>query len=94
MAWLDGRASRASDLGLGLLSRPAPWLSLGATAAHVTQSRFEGAVLSRDYTLGQIEGSLLSFTATATPVIATEMTSHGPERPGSRPTIAAAPAIE
>jgi protease-4 len=52
LAWLNGHGSRASDLTLGLLSRPASWLALGATAAHVAESEFEGALLARDYTLG------------------------------------------
>jgi protease-4 len=52
LGWLDGHGSRASDLGLGLLARPAPWLSLGATAAHVAETSFEGARLGREYALG------------------------------------------
>lgn len=52
IAWLDGHGSRASDLTLGMISRPSPWLALGATAAHVAESEFEGVRLGRDYTLG------------------------------------------
>jgi protease-4 len=43
---------RRGDWRAGLLSRPAPWLSIGAVADHVTQPEFTGARLRRDYTLG------------------------------------------
>ena len=46
----DGR--RATDATLGLLARPTPWLSLGATAAHLGEPRFEGVRLDRAYTVG------------------------------------------
>jgi len=52
LLWLDGHGSRASDLTFGAISRPASWLSLGATAAHVAESEFEGARLGREYTVG------------------------------------------
>ncbi|HET9327100.1 MAG TPA: signal peptide peptidase SppA [Candidatus Eisenbacteria bacterium] len=52
LAWLDGHGSRASDLTFGLLSRPAPWLAMGATAAHVAETEFEGTRLGRAYTVG------------------------------------------
>ena len=52
LQWLDGRGSRASDLGLGMLSRPTPWASLGATASHLAESQFEGERMGRDYRLG------------------------------------------
>jgi protease-4 len=50
--WLDGRGSRAADHQVGLLSRPTPWLSMGAVASHLSEPRFEGARLDRAYTLG------------------------------------------
>jgi protease-4 len=40
------------DHRLGVLSRPAPWLSLGATADHLFQPGFEDRRLGREYTLG------------------------------------------
>ena len=40
------------DTTLGLLSRPQPWLSLGATLAHPGQPGYEGVRLVREYTLG------------------------------------------
>jgi protease-4 len=52
VAWLDGHGSRAADLTLGLLARPAPWLTMGATGAHLAESELEGRRLGRDYTMG------------------------------------------
>ena len=43
---------RVWDSRAGLLSRPSPWLSLAATANHVSQPRFRGLQLPREYTLG------------------------------------------
>ena len=40
------------DHRAALLSRPSPWLSVGASAEHVTQPVFRGRRLSREYTLG------------------------------------------
>jgi protease-4 len=52
--WLrDGPSGdRATDLRLGALSRPAPWLSMGATADHVAQPTLAGSRLGRAYGLG------------------------------------------
>jgi protease-4 len=44
--------TRATDYTLGLLSRPAPWISLGAVAEHLTQPSFLGARLGRTYAAG------------------------------------------
>lgn len=44
--------SRATDYKMGLLSRPMPWLSIGAVANHLFQPRFVGDVLGREYTVG------------------------------------------
>src|SRR5262245_58749282 len=52
ISWLRGSGSHATDYRLGLLSRPTPWLSLGATADHLFQPRFLGERLDRAYTLG------------------------------------------
>ncbi len=46
-----GRRTTA-DHRLGLLSRCAPWLSLGATLDHLTQPELRGRRLAREYTLG------------------------------------------
>jgi len=43
---------RATDWSAGALSRPVPWLSLGAVADHVTRPAFAGGRLEREYTLG------------------------------------------
>lgn len=43
---------RATDWSFGLLSRPAPWLSFGATAEHLGEPDFDGARLERAYTAG------------------------------------------
>ncbi len=43
---------RAWDLVLGWLSRPAVWLSLGATVEHVGQPRLGAELLERDYAMG------------------------------------------
>ena len=51
LAWLDGQGSNCSDVTLGWLSRPQPWLSLGALGEHLFEPRFEGELLGRDYTL-------------------------------------------
>ena len=40
------------DSRLGVLSRPAPWLSVGGTLAHLTQPGYEGGRLAREYTVG------------------------------------------
>jgi protease-4 len=52
--WLESRmdGDRAFDQALGLLGRPAPWLSLGATLAHASEPRFENERLGRTVTLG------------------------------------------
>ena len=54
LSWLGGAADdrRATDLTLGLLARPSPWLSFGATAAHLGEPRFDGSRLDRAWTLG------------------------------------------
>jgi protease-4 len=48
----NGGSGRASDYDVGLLSRPQPWLSLGAVANHLFQPRFVGELLGREYTMG------------------------------------------
>jgi protease-4 len=52
--WLSraGDGRRATDAALGLLARPTPWLSLGATAAHLGEPRFDGVRLDRVYAVG------------------------------------------
>ncbi len=52
--WLSGGVDgdRATDWTLGLIARPVPWLSLGATAAHLGEPGFDGVRLGRAYTLG------------------------------------------
>ena len=45
-------SQRVWDSRAGLLARPSPWLSLGATAGHVSQPMFRGARQTREYTLG------------------------------------------
>ncbi len=54
VTWLreGGGGGRATDYTLGLLSRPAPWLSLGAVADHLFQPQFLGVRLARAYTAG------------------------------------------
>jgi protease-4 len=54
VTWLreKGGGSRATDYKMGLLSRPAPWLSVGATADHLFQPRFMGTLLGREYSAG------------------------------------------
>jgi protease IV len=47
-----GGDGRATDYMMGLLSRPVPWLSVGAVADHLFQSRFLGELLGREYTVG------------------------------------------
>lgn len=42
----------ATDYTIGLLSRPTPWLSLGAVGEHLTQPSFMGARRGRTYTVG------------------------------------------
>ena len=50
---LDPRTHEVeADHRVGALSRPAPWLSLGATAEHLFQPVFRGERLSRTYGLG------------------------------------------
>ena len=44
--------TRATDYTIGVLSRPVPWLSLGAVGEHLTQPSFTGARLGRNYTIG------------------------------------------
>ncbi len=44
--------ARTTDLRLGALSRPAPWLSLGAVVDHAAQPRLAGVRLVREYTVG------------------------------------------
>ena len=54
-SWLvAGQPRRERDLDdrAGFLLRPAPWISAGATVAHVFQPEFRGLRLARDYTLG------------------------------------------
>jgi protease-4 len=41
-----------ADHRLGLLSRPAPWLSMGGTLDHLMQPVFRGRRRAREYTLG------------------------------------------
>lgn len=48
----DLGAPKAGDHRLGLLSRPARWLSVGATADHLFQPGYAGRVRERQYTLG------------------------------------------
>jgi hypothetical protein len=43
---------RVRDYRIGALSRPAPWLSLGAVADHVRQPRVAGMRLEHEYTTG------------------------------------------
>ncbi|HYM79872.1 MAG TPA: S49 family peptidase [Candidatus Limnocylindria bacterium] len=43
---------RALDLSLGALSRPTPWLSLGAVAEHVAEPSLDGERLDRTYAFG------------------------------------------
>src|SRR5206468_8220958 len=43
---------RVADLRFGLLSRPTPWLSLGATVDHAAEPRLSGTTLAREYVLG------------------------------------------
>ncbi len=43
--------ARVTDHRAGLLSRPQPWLSLGAVADHVTEPRLAGARLARTWDL-------------------------------------------
>ncbi len=51
-AWRRGvGGSHATDHRAGMLARPAPWLSLGAAADHVTEPRFAGARLRRTWDL-------------------------------------------
>lgn len=51
--WLDTPGGPAAfDNRLGLLSRPAPWLSLGATGDHLAEPKFDGERLSRTWTMG------------------------------------------
>jgi protease-4 len=53
-AWLSSGTTHevTSDVRLGALSRPAPWLSIGAALEHLFQPEFEGDHLRRVYTLG------------------------------------------
>lgn len=47
----DGQGGPSvGDHLLGALSRPRPWLSLGASVAHLNAPRFRGVALSREYT--------------------------------------------
>ena len=49
---VDARTHRATpDQRLGLLSRPVPWLALGAVAEHLFEPVVAGAVLDRTWTL-------------------------------------------
>ncbi len=43
----QGGGGRATDYKMGLLSRPVPWLSLGAVADHLFQTEFLGTRLGR-----------------------------------------------
>jgi len=45
-------SDRVSDLRIGSLARPAPWISLGAVIDHLAEPRLSGARLDREYTLG------------------------------------------
>ena len=47
-----GGDGRATDYKMGFLSRPVPWLSVGAVADHLFQTRFLGELLGREYTAG------------------------------------------
>jgi protease IV len=44
--------THATDYTIGLLSRPTPWLSIGAVTEHLFQPSFLGARLGRVYTAG------------------------------------------
>ncbi|HTO89659.1 MAG TPA: signal peptide peptidase SppA [Candidatus Sulfotelmatobacter sp.] len=48
----DLAAPEYADSRVGALSRPAPWLSLGATVDHLFQPHAGGVVLNREYTVG------------------------------------------
>ena len=48
---LAGSRERDYDSSIGWLSRPSPWLSTGATVAHIFQPDIRGLRLRRDYTL-------------------------------------------
>jgi protease-4 len=51
--WLAQRGGgRVAEHRIGVLSRPTPWLSLGAVAEHLGRPRLSGARLEREYTLG------------------------------------------
>ena len=51
--WLDTPGGPAAfDNRLGLLSRPTPWLSLGATGDHLAEPHFGGEKLARTWTMG------------------------------------------
>jgi protease-4 len=52
-SWLRDRSARAgtSDSRIGVLARPAPWLSLGGVADHLFQPSFLGGPLGRTYTV-------------------------------------------
>lgn len=52
LASLDGGTDRALDWNLGALSRPNPWLSLGAVAYHVGEPQLAGSRFERTWTLG------------------------------------------
>ena len=49
---LAGTRERDYDSSVGWLNRPSPWLSTGATVAHLFQPDIRGVRLRRDYTLG------------------------------------------
>lgn len=52
--WIAGRPreQRTLDARAGLLMRPAPWLSVGTSVAHVFEPSFDGARMPRTYTIG------------------------------------------
>ena len=47
-----GSGEDATDATFGFLTRPAPWASLGGTAAHLAQPVLDATLLRRTYTLG------------------------------------------
>ena len=51
-SWLPERDGHSADHRAGILSRPAPWISIGAVADHLGAPRIGGMRLERAYTLG------------------------------------------
>ncbi len=65
--------THATDYTIGLLSRPTPWLSIGAVTEHLFQPRFMGATLGRVYTAG-IGLRPLAFSRTSAHDLGTRFT--------------------